>query len=336
MIDEWGNISDGDIATPSELNEEPEQESGDIEEAPEPDRNYDDEGRDDDDDDDDVGNDDDIPDNDDDDEEEQGEDDYIYPEYVPDELIVPESFKDAKEELEWFRANYFDALEISKHESVRKYIVGSYKEHLMQAEDDYLKLKSLKDAFDDNPRALFKMYFSKELEEAGVSLALSDADKNTVVARKLAEEFGDDYYTVYNPNNATNPNSISNRIYRRNEELYAELERTPETNQPDITELINEAYEKDFSDMDRSDYDKFISEVKDYNVTIKDLYHAFKHQELIEKAFKDGKVAGRREVGKELQPQGKRVRKAPTYTEPTDDDTDRSEMLDEFASKFFK
>ena len=334
MIDEWGNVSD-DVEETSEPSSEPEQPSGDIEEAPEPNRNYDDEG------DDEPDEQKDEPDKQEDEsdkqEDESDENEYVYPEYVPDELIVPESFKDAKEELEWFRAKYFDALEISKYESVRKNIVGSYKEHLMQAEDDYLKLKSLKDAFDDNPRALFKMYFSKELEEAGVSLALSDADKNAVVARKLAEEFGDDYYTVYNPNNATNPNSISNRIYRRNEELYAELEKTPEKQQPDITGLINEAYEKDFSDMDRADYDKFISEVKDYNVTIKDLYNAFKHQELIEKAFQDGKTAGRREVGKELQPQGKRVRKAPTYTEPiVDDDTNRNEMLDEFASKFFK
>ena len=340
MIDEWGNYTDDEEITDVDETTEEEDDTIDdgIEEAPMPD--MDDEDPTDDIDDNEEktieDTDDDVEESDEEDYDEDEEDVFEYPEYIPDELIIPEQFKNEKDELEWYKKNYVEALNVVKHDAVKKFLVKEYREHLMQTEDDYLKLKAVKEAFDGNPRALFKMYFNQELEGAGVSLNLSDSDKNDIVARQLAEEFGDDYYAVYDPNKIHNPNSLSARIYKRNNELFEELNKAPEQSTPDLTPLIEEAYEKDFKDMDKEQYNAFIEKAKSHQVSVKDLYNAINHDALMESAYKEGLIAGRKEIAGELRPQGKKVRKAVRYTEPVEEEEYNDTELDEFASKFFK
>jgi hypothetical protein len=331
MVDEWGNYSDeeeevSDIETTDDVDDIEDE----IEEAQLPDLDDDDEEEIDD-------NSEDI-----DDTEEVYEDDstdedieYEYPDYVPEDLIIPEQFKNEKEELEWYKAKYISALEIPKHDAMKKFIVEEYKEHLLQSEDDFLKLKAIKDAFDGNPKGLFKMYFGKELEEAGTSFALSDEDKNAIVARKLSEEFGDDYYLVYDPTKVDNPNSMSAKMLKRNNELFAEVSKAQEPQAPNLAPIIDEAYEKHFKMMDRADYDKFINEAKSYQIGIKDLYNAIKHDEIVESAYKEGLIAGRKEVGSELRTQSRKVKKTTTYTQPIEDE-DTNIEADEYGSHFFK
>ena len=336
MIDEWGNYTDDEEITDVDETTEEEDDTIDdgIEEVPMPDIDDEEESVE-------ETEEEIIEEEDTDDEVEEVDDDddedvFEYPEYIPDELIIPEQFKNEKEELEWYKKNYVEALNVVKHDTVKKFLVKEYREHLMQTEDDYLKIKAVKEAFDGNPRALFKMYFNQELESAGVSLNLSEADKNDIVARKLAEEFGDDYYAVYDPNKIHNPNSLSARIYKRNNEIFEELNKTPEQSAPDLTPLIEEAYQQDFSDMDREQYNAFIERAKSHQVSVKDLYNAINHDSLMESAYKEGLIAGRKEIAGELRPQGKKVRKAVRYTEPQEEEEYNDTELDEFASKFFK
>ena len=307
MIDEWGNYTDDEEITDVDETTEEEDDTIDdgIEEAPMPDMDDEDPTDDIDDNEEET-----IEDTDDDveeinDEEYDDDDDvFEYPEYIPDELIIPEQFKNEKDELEWYKKNYVEALNVVKHDTVKKFLVKEYREHLMQTEDDYLKLKAVKEAFDGNPRALFKMYFNQDLEGAGVSLNLSEADKNDIVARQLAEEFGDDYYAVYDPNKIHNPNSLSARIYRRNNEIFEELNKAHEQSAPDLTPLIEEAYQKDFSGMDKEQYNAFIERAKSHQVSVKDLYNAINHDSLMESAYKEGLIAGRKEIAGELRPHG--------------------------------
>lgn len=246
---------------------------------------------------------------------ESDEEEWAYPDYVPDELVVPEEFKNEKEELQWYRENYFKSLEVPNSENFKKVIANKYKDYLIQAEDEFDKLTALKEAFDTNPRGLFKMYFGTELEKAGVEFKLSAQERSDIVARKLADEFGEDYFEVYDEEKAMKPNTIHHKIWKRNNELFEEINKETKEETVDYAKLIDETYEKEFSDFERQEYDEFVEKAKTYNMGLRDLYIAMHYKELSEQSYQEGLKQGKKEVMNQLKPQAKRVRRPVKYKE---------------------
>ena len=248
---------------------------------------------------------------------------WVYPDFVPDELVLPETFKSPEEELKWYRDNYTKAIDIYKTDDFKKGIVDNYANYLMEQEADVDKLKALKEAIDGNPSAMIKAYFGKDLKDNGVKVSFNQEETQYYLANALAEEYGKDYLKHFDQEDATVPGTLSYKMLSFQRAKLQELEQLQTENQTkeptpeEIQAQIDQTYDADFKDfLSKEEFTQFIEAAKQYQYSVLDIYNMMNHNKLVEEAYNRGLSDSKAKPTVTQRP--RRVHRNPQYGNPKD------------------
>lgn len=250
---------------------------------------------------------------------------YIVPDFVPDDLIPPETFESPEKETEFYRDAYVKVLELHRSEEFVKSFVDAYEQQLIERSEEVEGLKAVNELFKGNPELAVKLYAPGYLVERGYDASFSENETNQLVSQALAKEFGKDYAAKYNPDEASDPDTLSGRMWTRQEAVIAEIKQrntqiektaaqtappTPEEKQAFIDEQFKTQFEpQGFS---RQDYDKFLNdaEVKSNSMTLADWHKVVEFEAYEKRAYQRGYNEGRKSLTDELTQSGKKMKPA--------------------------
>ena len=248
---------------------------------------------------------------------------WVYPDFVPDELVLPESFKSPEEELKWYRDNYTKAIDVYKTDGFKKEIVDNYTDYLMQTEAEVDKLKALKEAIDGNPSAMIKAYFGKDLKDNNIKVSFNQEETQYYLANALAEEYGKDYLKHFDQEDATVPGTLSYKMLSFQRAKLQELEQLQTENQTkeptpeEIQTQIEQTYDADFKDfLSKEEFTQFIETAKQYQYSVLDIYNMMNHEKLVEEAYNRGLSDSKAKPTVTQRP--RRVHRNPQYGNPKD------------------
>jgi len=243
------------------------------------------------------------------------EDEYEYeeeefPDYIPEDFLPPEDFKDDSEKIEFYENKYFDLIKYTKSEKFGKELAKTYKDTLLQAQQDVNELLELQKALKEDPSIAFKKYFNEDMAKQGYSPYIENEEASNYIKKQLANEFGTNWESAYDPSEASQEGTISNKILQKHNAYVQELEQINQRNTPNrpvmtpekIQAALDEEYKKYFepTGMGKDEYTDFINEVKAGKVQVntKDLY-LIRHQDEFKKYYiEQGKKEALQNVSK--------------------------------------
>lgn len=225
-------------------------------------------------------------------------------EKVIDEFLVPEKFKDVEEELEFYRKKFPELKDTKINPEI---LAKEYEETLLKQEKDFEELKALRDIIKGEPDSYVKIRFKDQLAKNGYDYRLTDEESRNIIHQKLSETFGNNYTNYYDPDDALNSGTTSNKMYLMQERLLEEINKHNERVMPQEQATINpeesikfieESLEK--ANINEANRKRFIEDVKTKG---KDLlndpvqfYKALYMDKIIEKKIKEAKEQGRKEA----------------------------------------
>jgi len=245
-----------------------------------------------------------------------------YPSFIPDEY-KPKTFKDEKEEVEFYRQNYRKALNHYKSEEFSKTLKEQYKDSLLKEEEDYETLKKIHTSFKDDPELMFKLYYPENLAKRGIDVQFSPEEQNKVINRVLSDSFGSNYKDKYDPNEALDdPSSMSAKMLDKQREVKQALQEAQtkaEASIPDpkaLEKTIVEQRQKYFKNIPEDEFNSFIKEVETWQPTLLDIHRAKNFDTYAEQAYQLGLVKGREANAQEFKKAGKTIKPSSPEVKP--------------------
>lgn len=254
---------------------------------------------------------------------------YEIPDYIPDELLPPESFKDEKEELNFYRKSYIDLVEYMRSEKFRDMIVEKYSQILLEKHEEGEKLIAIKEMLDKNPKGVIKIYAPELLVKEGRNPFIEKAEADSMIHEALVNSFGEEYLEIYDSNEANKKgtasyemlkimNKIQLDVDKHNEYVKSLIEERENKEKASKEQIIESQY-KYFEDIfDKSEYYKVVDTITEYykNASLMDLYKGYIFDYAIERAYERGLNDGSNKQKEKIVGDFKKAGSTVKYTKP--------------------
>ena len=239
--------------------------------------------------------------------EEQEEQQIDYPDFVPDELIVPK-FKSERAELNWYRDNYNKTFGIYQNDDFKHKLLDHYKDFLLSEEENVESLKAVESVFKNEPEIAIKVFGAEGLEKNGISSKLTDEEVGQIVNQEMIKYFGSNYAQKYDQSELIDPNSLSSKMLMKSQEIGRSIqehqnysEQLAQQYKPLSDEELQEELDKEYyanfqQEMSIDEYDEMIDEINNTDIGIMDLHKAIMFNEYMQEAYSRGIQDGRKNL----------------------------------------
>lgn len=248
-----------------------------------------------------------------------------YPEFISDDYVVPESFKNSKEELAWYKEKYISIMDQYRSEEFVEKLKTNYQQVLLEEQEKIERFKAFDDMAKNNPELAIKLYAPQYLATNGIDYKLTDDQMYDYLDKQLAKEFGKNYKQVFDEIDAEDPDTLSGKMKLRQDELMNQLntmqqnaEQIAQQNTPVPPEVVIEKeYDKFAHAMSKDEYFDMVGEFKNYftenPIDMKSMYILRNIDDITEEIYQKGLEDGRKETGKTVRTYGREV----AHSEPT-------------------
>lgn len=240
-----------------------------------------------------------------------------YPDFIEDDLKVPE-FSSERKELAWYRDNYKRTFDVYKSEKFQKAVIDHYDDILINKEKDVEQLKAVKEVFNGNPDLALKIFAPEGLAQRGISSQLSDDEINQLIDSEMKKTFGNNYSSKYDKDELIDTNSLSSKMVSKMQEIKTQIsehqaksEQLSERYRPLNEEEINQKLEDDYNEhflgkMAREDYDSLVEELKGRPaLTMVDMHRLLRFDDYLDEAYRRGQEEGKKGVISSIKKAGK-------------------------------
>lgn len=235
------------------------------------------------------------------------------PDWVNDDL-KPNMELSAEEKLNWYETNYPKAFtHLTDNEKFIEEYANAHKEILLSNEKDVEQLKAIDQAL-KNPElgsALIKFYFPDAMLNENLNPILNTQEVKSLIALATEKQFGKNYENLFDPDEANKKGTISYQVIQfqaQQKQAILEQQANLPTKEPVANVLSdeerkaieNKEYEQNFKQLPRNEFDKFMNEIKNKNLSLQDIYKIHNFELYEKQAYQKGIEDGKKLVGKEL------------------------------------
>lgn len=238
--------------------------------------------------------------------------------HIPDDFLPPEEFESDEARAKFFEDNYGRLIQFAGSEEIADHYKGVYGKQPEQNNEEIAELKAIRSMVNDgNAEEFLKIYAPDYLANIGESPMFSEEDKTRFVVKKMQDEFGKNYQTKYDADEAGENGTVSQKMFDRQEELMKAIDDNNEANkniaeqhkpvsQEQIDAKVNEQFENDFKDNDWSqeEFKEFVDIAVNYakedNITLADVHKIMFFDGYIDDSYKRGLEDGRKGITKDI------------------------------------
>lgn len=243
------------------------------------------------------------------------------------ELDAPESSNDPEEPefetvqsaKEYYKQRIQEREQFFQSQEFIDRVKSNYAQQILEAEQEAEQMKTLHKAFKNEPELMLKLYYPEYLGRVGIGVQFTNEEKEKVITNTLAKEFGKDFQAKFNQAEYNIPDTLSGKMYARQQEILNELnaqekiaQKAWQDSQPNpekLNQIIAQQRKELFPNMDDKQFNALIGELKDFQPNILDLDFAKNREAYIKAAYEEGLKVGRKNMGKEISNAGKVVSK---------------------------
>ena len=192
-----------------------------------------------------------------------------------------------------------------------------YARTLLSAEQEAEEMKTLHRAFKNEPELMLKLYYPEYLGRVGIGVQFSAEEKQKVIVNTLSKEFGSDFQSKFNQTEYNNPDTLSGKMYARQQEILNNLKAQEQAaqqawkdSQPDpakLEKIIAQQRQEFFPTLKDDQFNNLVSELQDFRPNLLDLDFAKNREAYLKAAYEHGKAEGRKAIGKEISNAGKKL-----------------------------
>lgn len=262
--------------------------------------------------------------------------DYSFLDVLPDGWKPQQKFATSEEELQFYREKYPG---LWKHINSDEFIgafVDHYGDSIVSKETQAKNAAKLMKALQNDPETFIAAHLPEYAERLGIGRIISDEEIGEYVEQKIAEEFGENWRTIFNQADLVRPRSLSSQIMKRTQALEASidsynqkvvanreayLERLgQQQNQPQagqmseqqldqILDTMVEAYVKEGlnESLTEEEFIEMAVQSFTHQPTMKDIYRIMNYDKIIEQERKKAYEEGRRATLNEYKSSSKKA-----------------------------
>ena len=250
--------------------------------------------------------------------------DYSFLDVLPDAWKPQQKFATSEEELQFYREKYPG---LWKHINSDEFIgafVDHYGNSIVSRETQAKNAAKLMKALQNDPETFIAAHMPEYAERLGIGRIITDEEIGEYVEYKIAEEFGENWRTIFNQADLVRPRSISSQIMKRTQALEAIVEKHNESvvanREAYLERLAEQQNQPQSGQMTEKDLDKILDVMVDAYVqeglneslseeefiemavqsfthqpTMKDIYRIMNYDKILEqerkKAYEEGRKA---------------------------------------------
>lgn len=252
------------------------------------------------------------------------DEDYNYPEWLPDELKIPK-LDNAEEKAAYLERAYQSTLGFLESEEFKQTLIDKYADVLAGVEGEVAEFKQHFQAFRSNPEQYVLAHMPQFAESLGLQPLIDDNQRAQLI-EEIIEERYPNFKDVYDSTEALRPGTISSRIYKdmialdkaidednaariaKREEVIQSLasgkkveaeELTPEQIEQRQSEMLDQYYSSTPEINETFTKEEILdvaNEMKGWTPTPLDLMFAFYADSIIENERAEAYEAGRKEA----------------------------------------